>query len=152
MTQIKRITIDHLYLVVALGAALVCVLGLYLALYQPPPLQYSQRYYDPARPVYAPGETLSFTPTLQYRDWGAYTVRRTFNSRVTGTTAKLCDGTNAPPHDIPFTLAFEVVGVYREPNTGEKVPNLPPGDYWLIGSVVGRRAQYQVAFKIVQPC
>ena len=153
MKRLRRLSIDHLYIIVALGGAFVAAYGLFGVLNNPPALEYTQRYYQAARAVYAPGERIVYTPTLRYRDWGPVDVRRTFNVRPSGVHARLCDGSDAPVRDIPRNLVFESVGVYREPNTSELVPKLPPGDYWLTNSAKGeRKSQYQVPFSVVEPC
>lgn len=140
---------------VAMAAILVIVL-IRLARPPAPPLAYTQFEYPPERSVYAPGETLVYTPSLRVLRPGALTIRRGWRIRPSGQIATLCDGTTPPivvSEPPPFPPGAVGMGINRRVSV--EVPVLPPGDYWLVSSALkadGGEALTQVAITITRAC
>ena len=123
-----------------LGIMFVLIVML-VRLAQPPaqPLQYTQDVYLAERPVYAPGETLIYTASLTVKRAGALDLVRGWRTRPANGRARLCNGDNAPIiHDTPPPFSIDAVGNEVEGAIKVVVPDLPPGDYWLVSSVAKR--------------
>ncbi len=121
-----------------------------------PPLHYLQAEYQPARSVYAPLETLSYTPTLEVKTAGRVTVLRSFWNRTKDSAASLCDGSSAPTVEVVRNLPAGTVGNVRGGRAVlVAVPKLPPGDYWLISSAVGPsggQSVTEIPFRVEKSC
>lgn len=123
-----------------------------------PPIRYSTSVFLPERAVYAPGETLRYTPTLTLRAETEIEGIRTIVSAHTRRTARLCDGTSALP--IPIHSGAEE-GTEANIDGGAfvavPIPKLPPGEYWVRTFVHGfgessGQATYRVLFSVKEPC
>ncbi len=143
------------------GAAILFVVGIGLVLRPPtPPFTYTQAEYQAERPVYAPGETLSYTASLTIDRAGAIEIIRGFRARPSSGRARLCNGQNATtfgknPGDEPPPFPPEAIGTEVEGRVNISIPELPPGDYWLISSASkkdGGESLTKVAFSITQKC
>lgn len=149
----------RLSLVVALLIGILFVFGVMLVrLAQPPapPLTYTRDTYQPERVVYAPGETLVYTASLTVDRAGALELTRGWRTRPAEGRARLCNGENAPViHDGPPPFSPGAVGTEVEGRIRVVVPDLPPGDYWLISSVIkkdGGESLTRVPVRIERPC
>jgi hypothetical protein len=120
------------------------------------PLEYTQTEYDPERPIYAPGETLVYTASLTIKRAGAIDLVRGWRIRPSDGRARLCNGDNAPVIlDTPAPFSPGAVGNEVEGRVSVVVPDLPPGDYWLVSSVVkkdGGESLTRVGLSVVRPC
>jgi hypothetical protein len=157
MTRLKRFSVDHLYLVVVAGAVFVVVYALWNALQTEPPIHYTQATYEPNKAVYAPGETLIYTPSLQVAQEGWTDFLRTFWDATRDSSAKLCDGSDAPQDAFSRNLPRGILGNARGGRAvSVVVPKMPPGDYILQSSAVkhsgGGQGYYEVKFSITQAC
>lgn len=121
-----------------------------------PPLHYTQLAYTPARAVYAPLESMVYTPTLEIKQAGRVDVLRSFWSVTTDSAASLCDGSSAPTTEIKRNLPPGAVGDIRGARAVRiTIPNLPPGDYLLLSSATGPgggQSVYQVSFTVIKKC
>jgi hypothetical protein len=145
------------FAIVAVVMIAVTIFAL-LRLAQPPepPLHYTAAEYPAARPVYAPMETMIYTPTLIVKQEGRIDVLRSFWSRTLDSAALLCDGSPAPTIEARRNLPAGTVGDIRGGRAVlVPIPNLPPGDYWLISSATGPgggQSVYQTPFRVVRAC
>lgn len=123
-----------------------------------PPVKYTAAVFPPEKPIYAPGETLRYTPTLILRSETEIGGHRFIMSATTRRIARLCDGTPARP--IPVVGGAEE-GTEANIDGGAFVPilipKLPPGDYWVRSFVHGYgessgQATYRVFFSVREPC
>jgi hypothetical protein len=121
-----------------------------------PPLHYRSIEYAPARSVYAPGETMVYTPELEVRNAGRVDVLRSFWDVTRDQAATLCSGGSAPIIEVKRNLPAGTVGNVRGGKAVRvSVPMMPPGDYLLISSATGPsggQSVYQVAFSIDAAC
>ena len=144
---------------VAVAVVMVVVLAVILVrLAQPPapPLSYTQGEYTAERPIYAPGDTLVYTASLTIERAGAVQVVRGWRARQSAARVRLCDGTNAPVvQDTPPPFPPDAVGTEVEGRIEVPVPELPPGDYWLVSTVKkddGGEAISKVGVIVERPC
>lgn len=122
-----------------------------------PPLSYTEPEYAAERMVYAPGETLVYTASLTIARAGDIEeVERGFRTRPAAGRARLCDGAYAPLIETdPPPFPAEAVGTEVESRIEVPIPNLPPGDYWVISSAKkgdGGEALTEVAFSVLVSC
>jgi hypothetical protein len=121
-----------------------------------PPIHYLAAEYTPDRTTYAPHETMVYTPSLKITKEGRVDVLRSFWNRTENTAATLCDGSSAPIITTTRNLPAGMVGNVRGGRAVRiPIPNLPPGDYWLISSASGPgggQSVYQVPFSVVRHC
>lgn len=109
------------------------------------------------RSIYAPGETLIYTPTLIRQKHGRVDVSRAFYDVTRDQSALLCDGSPAPQIEFWRPLPR---GVSHNVRGGRQVliaiPKMPPGDYLVQSSVIdpanGGEAYVEVPFSIREPC
>lgn len=140
-----------------LGVLFILVVVL-VRLAQPPeaPLHYTQAEYLPDKPVYTPGDTMTYSPTLVLRSGGRIDVLRSFWSRNQDRSATICSGQSAPVIQISRNLPAGSVGDVRGgARVRIMIPDLPPGDYWLLSSAVGPdggQSLYQVPFSVKKEC
>ena len=142
-----------------IGIAILFVLGRVLVqIAQPPepPLHYTQAEYKAEKAVYAPGESMVYSPTLIVARAGRIDVLRSFWSRTKDANATLCSGVSAPTISVSRNFPASVVGNVRG---GARVqlliPPLPPGDYWLLSTATGAnggQGVYQVPFRVERAC
>ena len=155
MTPSQRETLRLLpYAALLIG---VLAFALYALTMRPTPsLSYSATDYFPARSVYAPGEVLAYTATLDVALPGSIDIRRGFRTMPDHRWAVLCDGTQsrtmtiAPP---PYPEA-SVGSAFTLPIT-ITLPLLPPGVYELTSSASngrGGESTYRVPFRVARPC
>jgi hypothetical protein len=151
-------TRETLYILVVAGAVLVTVIFVFRLFLPPePPIHYTHGEYAPDKSVYAPGETLIYTPTLVVKLEGRTDFLRTYWDVTRSAPARLCDGREAPQEQFSRNLPRGIVGNARGGNQVRKfVPKMPPGDYVLLSSAVkaggGGEGYYEVAFSISEPC
>jgi hypothetical protein len=157
----KRLSIDFLYILVAAGAILVTSYGLFAALREPPPppqppIRYTQLDYYPDRAVYAPGETLVYTPTLIVNLAGRTNFLRTYWDDTRNQSARLCDGTSVPQDEFSRNLPRGIIGNARGgTSVSYTVPKMPPGHYRILNSATKPsqgESDYEVPFEIRQAC
>lgn len=121
-----------------------------------PPIHYTQAAYLPERALYAPGESLVYTPTLIIKTPGRVTVLRSYWNLGTDRNATLCSGQSAPVIEISRNLPAGSIGNVRDGNAVRlPVPDLPNGDYLLLSSAVGAgggQSVYEVRFRVVGSC
>jgi hypothetical protein len=156
MTRLYRLSIDHLYIIIASAAVFVACYGLWSALNTSAPLHYTQVEYTPERSIYAPGETMVYTPALEVKRAGRVDVLRSFWSRSADESATLCNGESAPTITVTRNLPTGTVGNVRGGRAVRvEIPDLPPGDYLLLSSAsgpVGGQSVYEVRFSVRQAC
>lgn len=121
-----------------------------------PPIHYTQEDYYPDRAVYAPGDTLMYTPTLTINVGGRVDFLRTYWDDTRSQSARLCDGAFAPQDAFSRNLPRGIIGNARGgmavPYT---VPKLPPGHYRILNSATkpsGGESDYEVPFEIIETC
>lgn len=149
---------ETLYLLPYIGLLiLVALLAVYALTMRPPPsLTYTATVYFPVRTVYAPGETLAYTATLDVAQPGSIDIRRGFRTQPSHAWARLCDG--APSRTIAITpppFPDNAVGIGITQSVTVTVPLLPPGSYELTSSASngrGGESTYRVPFQVMQPC
>lgn len=158
------------------GIALaVCVVGLLSILIlnaireirQPPPIAYDQFEYQPEQALLCPGidkdtgvqTTLNYTPTLTVNETGRVSAFRTFWKRHTkqpgGNAAVDVHGKVVDPIFEMRNFPRSLKGMPRSNPVRVPLPNLPPGEYWLLVTTVGvesGQADYQVPFTIPEDC
>jgi hypothetical protein len=119
-----------------------------------PPLVYTKDTYDAERLVYVPGETLVYTASLTIAESGDVDVERGWRTRPGEARSLLCDGTPAPVlEDDPPPFSPGAVDNEVEGRITVRVPDLQPGDHWLISSVKGLgEAVTRVPVRIERPC
>ena len=122
------------------------------------PLTYVSPSYIADRQVYAPGDTLVYTPALTVERAGITQVTRSFWDVDKGSFALLCDGTPAPTlRNDPRVFPARAHGKAVANRVPIKIPNLPPGRYLVSSSAVkptgdGGEALSEVEFLIARPC
>lgn len=136
-----------------------------------PPLAYTQVEYLTDRSriesgrtipgVYNPGETLTYTASLEVKQDGALEVVRGFRTDPGFARAQLCDGTTAKnivpaPEDQPSPFPPAAVNNNVEGRIAVLIPDLKPGLYWLTSSVykvaTGGEAVTTVKFRVTRAC
>lgn len=121
-----------------------------------PPIHYTQDEYLPARAIYAPGQTMIYSPTLIIRTPGRVDVFRSFWNRDKDANAALCSGQPAPTISVSRNFPATTLGNVRGGSRVQVlIPPLPPGRYWLLSSAVGPdggQSMYQVPFVIAKQC
>lgn len=161
MRKLMKDSQPYIVSTAAIAAAVVMLIVLVFASYrlvQPraEPFTYTQDTYLAERPIYAPGETLVYTASLTIERAGAIALERGWRTRPGETRARLCNGENVPvivdmpPPFSPGAVGTEVEGVIKV-----VVPDLPPGDYWLISSISkrdGGESLTRVAVTVTKPC
>jgi hypothetical protein len=132
----------HFIILSAIGISILFVFGVMLVrLAQPPapPLEYTQDIYQSERTIYAPGETLTYTASLTIKRAGVVDLVRGWRTRPAEGRARLCNGENAPIiAETPPPFSPGSVGTEVEGRINVVIPQLPPGDYWLVSSVLKR--------------
>jgi hypothetical protein len=120
------------------------------------PLTYTQAVYTPEQPVYAPGETMTYTATLEIERAGGIGLIRGWRTLPDAGRARLCNGENAPViEETPPPFPASAVGQNVEGRISVTVPDLPPGDYALVSTVFkfdGGESMTEVHFRIIKPC
>lgn len=145
------------FLAIAVVGVAVLVYALILVTSPPePPIHYTQAEYAPARAVYAPGESMVYSPTLIIKAAGRVDVFRSFWDRDRDQNAALCSGGAAPTIAISRNFPMSVIGNVRGGSRVQLlIPNLPPGRYWLLSSASGPgggQSVYRVPFDVTQKC
>lgn len=149
---------DYIAIGVAVAAVLIVTIFLYLLVRPPePPIHYTQSEYYPDKDVYAPGETMVYSPSLVIRQEGIIEFVRTFWDVTHDRSALLCDSTDAPQDRFLRDFPPGTIGNAR----GGRVvmvliPKLPPGDYiyrsTAVRWVTPGQSNYSVQFRIETPC
>jgi hypothetical protein len=120
------------------------------------PLQYTQSVYAAERPIYAPGDTMSYTATLTIERSGGVRLIRGWRTMPGAARARLCNGENAPViEDVPPPFPASAVGHNVEGRVSVVVPDLPPGDYRLVSTVYkfdGGESLTEVPVRIIKLC
>lgn len=120
------------------------------------PFEYTRDEYQAEHFIYAPGETLVYTPTLTVKRSGVFDTRRGWRTRPAAQRARDCAGNPIPPIvDNPPPFPPDAIDTDVETRVAVPVPNLPPGDYWLVSSVTkpdGGESITKVAFRVLTPC
>lgn len=163
MTRFQRFTIDHVYLIVALGALVAAMVGLWFALRPAspaePPIHWTAAEYTPERHVYAPGDTIVYTPTLRMLYGGEVAGLRSFWDVAHVRPARTCDNAPTPTYEINNNFPAGEYGnlVTGAPSVALPIPALPPGDYTIETNVHGfgvatGQTGYVVRFSVTQAC
>lgn len=121
-----------------------------------PPIHYTEAEYPPSKAIYAPGETLTYTPTLVLKVKGHTDFWRSYYDDTRDKTAVLCDGSPSPQDSFWRNLPAGSIGNARGGRTvSYVVPKMPPGKYRLQSSATkpsGGEGYYEVPFEITEPC
>ncbi len=121
-----------------------------------PPIHYTQEEYTPNKAVYEPGQSMVYSPTLVIRVPGRVNVLRSFWDRTNDRNAVLCSGQSAPVLQVSRNFPPTTIGNVRSSGRVQLlIPDLPPGEYWLLSSASGPdggQSQYAVPFSIRKEC
>jgi hypothetical protein len=106
--------------------------------------------------VYTPGDTLIYTASLTIERAGDIDLERGWRTNPAEGRPRLCNGTLAPViNEDPPPFSQGAVGNEVEGRIEVEVPDLPPGHYWLISSVInadGGEALTKVPVLILKKC
>lgn len=153
---------EHIFaIVIVLVAGVVLWLAVDIRYFNKtePPMSYSATEYVPDKSIYAPGETLHFTPTLTMGHGGRVTGLRTIINAQTHLAARLCDGGPTKKYPIEQNLDRGVYGdvVTGAPSVTIEIEKMPPGRYKVATNINGYGDQagqvgHDVYFAITEPC
>lgn len=132
---------------------------IYEAVQLDPPMRYTADAYPPDKDVYAPGDTLYFSPTIILGHGGQVDGLRTIMDTSTHKRARLCNGLPSRQYDIHTTLDRGLSGniMTGGPNVPIAIERLPPGRYKVATNVHGYGDQagqigHDVYFRLETPC